>query len=212
MSTGTRKWSDLAEGERTLALALALSAGLHLIVMLTLSLAPGGWRHGFQPALRVVLKEPPMALPESMPTAPAAAIAPVPEAPEKKPENVQGKGHSAPVASPGASLPIAERYYRSSEVDEPAVPLERGPLVFPEDAYVWKLAGLVRARVYIGAGGEVESVYIEEVQPRTGIFEQAALEALRQVRYRPAMIAGAAVKSQKLIEVKFDPYEESHAR
>jgi hypothetical protein len=31
------------------------------------------------------------------------------------------------------------------------------------------------------------------------------------VRYRPAVLAGQAVKSQKLIEVKFNPYEDESA-
>ncbi len=104
-------------------------------------------------------------------------------------------------------MPLTGRYFRSSEVDEPAVPVERGPLVFPENAYVWKLAGSVRARVFINEEGGVDSVQIMEARPHRGIFEEAALEALRQVRYRPAGIGGRPVKSQKVIEVKFDPYE-----
>ena len=105
-------------------------------------------------------------------------------------------------------MPLAPRYYRSQEVDEQAVPLSTGPLVYPELAYLSKLRGTVRARVFISEEGVIESVQVVEVKPRRGIFEEAALEALRQVRYRPAQIAGTPVKSQKLIEVNFNPYED----
>jgi hypothetical protein len=62
-------------------------------------------------------------------------------------------------------MPLTGRYFRSSEVDEPAVPVERGPLIFPENAYVWKLAGSVRARVFINEEGGVDSVQIVEARP-----------------------------------------------
>jgi protein TonB len=100
------------------------------------------------------------------------------------------------------------RYYRSREVDVQAVPVSSGPLVYPELAYVSKLRGTVRARVFISEEGVVESVQIVHSQPRRGIFDDAALQALRQVRYKPAEIGGAPVKAQKLIEVKFNPYDE----
>jgi protein TonB len=105
-------------------------------------------------------------------------------------------------------VPLVPRYYRNSEVDIQAVPLSNGPLVYPELAYLSRLHGMVRARIFISEEGAVESVQVVDAQPRRGIFEEAALEALRQVRYKPAEIGGARVKSQKLIEVKFNPYED----
>jgi protein TonB len=105
-------------------------------------------------------------------------------------------------------VPLVPRYYRSREVHVQAVPVSSAPLVYPELAYVSKLRGTVRARVFISEEGVVESVQVVEAKPRRGVFEAAALEALRQVRYQPAEIAGVRVKSQKLIEVKFNPYED----
>ena len=166
--------------------------------MLTLDLSPGPWRHGVAPALRVALKVVPdsgsglteMAQPER-------------HAPDRESVGVAGQKTQA-----GSSLPLAPRYYRNNEVDIQAVVVSRGPLVFPELAFLSKLPGTVRARVYIGEDGSVESIQVVSVRPREGIFEEAALEALRQVRYKPAEIAGQPVKSQKLIEVKFNPYED----
>lgn len=108
-------------------------------------------------------------------------------------------------------MPLVPRYYSNREVDVQAVPMSTGPLVYPEMPYLSRLRGLVRARVFISEQGEVESVQIVHVQPGRGIFEEAALEALRQVRYKPAEIAGNRVKSQKLVEVKFDPYEDGRS-
>lgn len=189
---------DPAERERrkNIALALALSAGVHAIAMLTLDLSPGPWRHGVAPALRVALKNIPLDMGEKDQRSISAKA-------EKMEPGIAGSAAQA-----GSSLPLAPRYFRNNEVDVQAVPVSRGPLVFPELAFLSKLPGTVRARVYIGEDGSVESIQIVSVRPREGIFEEAALEALRQVRYKPAEIAGQPVKSQKLIEVKFNPYED----
>ena len=152
---------------------------------MTLDLVPGAWRHGLQPALKVHLQSAPAEL---------------------------GYGDHAPASGlettrtqPGSSMPLTERYYRNSEVDVQAEPLVHGPLILPEQVYLSKVAGTIRARVYIDEQGTVVSVDIVHAHPVRGVFEEAALEALSQVRYRPAILAGQTVKSQKLIEVKFDP-------
>jgi TonB family protein len=186
-----------AAQRKDLGLALAFSAGLHLAAAMTLDLVPGDWRHGLQPAFQVRLRP----APGAFGIAEAAAAEVTPSAHSKG-------GLAASKAQSGSSVPMAERYYRSSEVDQQAVPVVHGPLIFPEQAYVSKLAGTVRARVYIDERGNVVSVKIVEARPLRGVFEDAALEALSQVRYRPALLGGQPVKSQKLIEVSFNPYEE----
>lgn len=191
--------------DREVLLALVLSAGLHLLALLTLDLSPGDWRHGVRPALKVTLVAPPVEAASDSDRAVRAEPAPRAE-PKLASRPV---GIEAREAQSGSSLPIAVRYYKNSEVDTPATPLERGPLVFPEHAYVSKLRGTVKARIYIDEDGRVASADIVEVKPFGGIFEEAALEALRQVRYSPALLAGQTVKTQKLIEVVFDPYEEA---
>jgi hypothetical protein len=57
----------------------------------------------------------------------------------------------------------------------------------------------------------VDSVQIVEVRPRSGVFEAAAIDALRQIRYKPAELAGRAVKSQKVVEVTFNPRDDAEA-
>ena len=167
---------------------------------MTLDLVPGAWRHGLQPALKVHLRSTPAELGDGDRTAAERAWPAMPTS-----------GLDAASTQARSSMPLAERYYRNSEVDVQAEPLVHGPLILPEQVYLSKVAGTIRARVYIDEQGTVVSVDIVHAHPVRGVFEEAALEALSQVRYRPAILAGQAVKSQKLIEVKFDPYVEPHA-
>lgn len=204
-----------AERRKNLSLALVASAGLHLILLLTLGAAPGEWRQGLQPALQVALREivppaeatPPATQvqaagePENALDAPPAANRPARAA-------VRSSGFTDSRVQPGASMPSMDRYFLPSELDVLPRAVERGPLVYPENAYVWRLSGTVRARVFISERGTVDSVQILEARPHPGIFEEAAVDALRQVRYEPAEIRGLPVKSQRVVEVVFNPHED----
>ncbi len=159
------------ERRKNVRLALALSAGLHLLALSTVDLAPGSWRHGLRPALQVTLVP---ASAEAAEDAPTRAARPAAPSKPVKPEGEQG---------------LSTRRAQSGQ------------------AYVSKLRGMVKARVYIDEEGKVVSVQIVQAKPRGGIFEEAAQEALRQLRYSPALIAGQAVKTQKLVQVEFNPYE-----
>ena len=220
MSTSTalqaHEWLEAGEAERrkNLSLALVASAGLHLILLVTLSPAPGDWQHGLQPALQVALRQ--VASPEEAPAAaePGPAVAPAqpPVTARRAPAPPHDDGLTDSRTERGASLPSMQRYFLPSELDVLPRALERGPLIYPEDAYVWRLSGAVRARVFISEQGAVDSVQVLEARPRPGIFEEAAVEALRQVRYAPAQIQGTPVKSQRVVEVVFNPHEDAAPR
>ena len=117
----------------------------------------------------------------------------------------------APAPPPAQSdpAPLAraspKRYLSSSEVDERAVPLEMAPLLYPKTAYVNRIRGMVRVRVYISAAGRVDKAEIVEAAPK-GHFEEAAIDAVQRTTFTAARKAGRAVPSQKLVEVEFDPY------
>ena len=104
-----------------------------------------------------------------------------------------------------AARPAPKRYFKSSEVDERATPVEMAPLVYPEVAYMNRLRGTVRMRIFISSDGRVDRAEVVDATPK-GRFEQAALEAVQRTRFRPARKDGRPVPSQKLIEVEFDPY------
>lgn len=133
----------------------------------------------------------------------AAAPKPEPRAAQAEPAEAQPIARAAPAAAQ-ATLP--HLYFSASEVDLPARVLEKPPLIYPEDPYIWKLRGAVRVRVFIGEDGRVDTVELVSAEP-PGHFEEAALAAARQLRYRPAEIRGQPVRSRKLIEVVFDPHE-----
>jgi TonB family protein len=101
------------------------------------------------------------------------------------------------------------RYYTSREVDIRAEPMNDVQLVFPRLAYQNRTKGLVVLRILINERGAIDDLAVVESHPK-GIFEEAALSATRTVKFSPAIRNGRTVKSQKTIEVAFDPYESIH--
>jgi TonB family protein len=199
-ASGAQKLPGSEGRGKTMVLALVASAGMHLIFLMTMDgSSPGPWRHGLQPALQVSFAEP-----APNPALPSEVSMTRPSQPPKDATATPGTGQRASESSVGATFPGELRYYRANEVDVPPAPLNRPHLVIPEIAYVSRLAGAIRARVYIGEQGVVERIEIIKAEPRAGIFEQAALEALQQLRYTPAELSGRAVRSVKTIEVVFD--------
>ena len=114
-----------------------------------------------------------------------------------------------PAPAPTDTAPVAraspKRYLSSSEVDERAVPLEMAPLLYPKTAYINRIRGMVRVRVYISAAGRVDKAEVVDAAPK-GHFEEAAIDAVQRTTFTAARKAGRAVPSQKLVEVEFDPY------
>lgn len=180
--------------QRVLPRALVVSLGLHLMAALLVEVPPLDGGGGFPQGLRVMLQRSDAA--DGSPS--HVASTPPPEA-------------SAPAGSTGTPRPHRagpDRYLTKAEVDVPALLVSRPALVIPEHAYHSRLSGTVRARIYIGADGGVEKALILRVAPVPGVFEDAALEALHAMRYQPARVAGRAVKSQKVVEVLFEPRAE----
>lgn len=113
-------------------------------------------------------------------------------------------GRTAP---PARALrgPAPAKYFRSDELDERATPIEVAPLVYPEQAYINRIPGTVRMRIYISSDGRVDRAEIIAASPPNH-FERAAIDAVQRTRFHPARKGGRPVPSQKLIEVEFDPY------
>jgi TonB family protein len=180
-----------------LVLALGVSGGLHAALLSTLDLLPIQWVGATQ--LRLTLRvEEPVVEPRS--TSPL---------PSGKPTTPKSGKAVAPTTAVGKNEP--ERYLTSREVDQPARPRGTVPLIYPENPLIWKLHGVVRLRLLISELGAVDGAEVVNAEP-PGEFEEAALDAARRMRYDPAVKNGRPVKSQKLIEVTFDPHERKEKR
>lgn len=110
-----------------------------------------------------------------------------------------------PVAGPDLRL-VPDQYYTSRELDVRAEPLNDISLVYPQLAYQKRMRGMVVLRMLINERGGIDDVAVLESEPY-GIFEEAAAGAARAMRFSPAIRNGRPVKSQKTVEVPFDPYE-----
>ncbi len=106
--------------------------------------------------------------------------------------------------SPPAGMPGALIYYRASELDERAIPLNEVDLDYPERALSAGTRGAVTLRLLIDHEGRLRDASVLESRP-AGMFENAALEAVMALRFRPAIRNGVAVGSIKIIEVPFEP-------
>ena len=134
------------------------------------------------------------------PDAPAVAAA--------IPEPVRSVPGAVPGVRPDPRLPL-ERYYTSLELDVRAEPRNDPPLIYPQRAYQERTRGRVTLRILINQRGSLDEVTVLASEPR-GVFEEAALDAVRSLQFSPAMRFGQRVKSQKTIEVEFDPYASIH--
>jgi len=101
-------------------------------------------------------------------------------------------------------MPGAPLYYRASELDERAIPLNQVDLDYPETALGAGTRGVVTLRLLIDHEGRLREASVVESRP-AGIFDSAALEAVMALRFRPAIRNGVAVGSIKIIEVPFEP-------
>jgi protein TonB len=196
-------WHPQAAWQR-LGLALFVSALAHgaLLANASFSVSPFGsaWRKPGAPLIARLVpeKQEEAEAPKPLPV----PVAPAPVASAPKPQ----RSEETPSATSGAStggLP-GEVFYRSSELDERAVPLNQPDIEYPENALKTGTSGVVQLELRIDHTGALRDVKVLNSRP-SGIFTQAALKAVRELRFRPAMRHGAAVGSIKTIEIPFEP-------
>ncbi len=128
--------------------------------------------------------------------------------PEAPPPLVQRNTSDTPLE--GLDVPIApDRYYSSREVDVRAEPVNDIPLIYPQFAYQQRIKGVVLLRILINERGTVDDVGVIDSAPK-GMFEEAALNAAQALKFSPAILRQRPVKSLKVVEVEFDPYQTIH--
>lgn len=110
---------------------------------------------------------------------------------------------------PAVDLPVSfESYLHLNEVDVRAEPINDVPLVYPMAAFVRHISGVVQLNLFINEDGKLDRIDLVGASPK-GLFEQAAIDAVSKLYFQPATRYGRAVKSQKTIEVVFDPNPDS---
>ncbi len=198
-----------------LLLALLLSAAAHVSLMSSIATMPRQYGDAFRVPLRARLAAAPPASPAQA-AASTAAPEPVqgarPDAAPPSPATAATAARPPAVAEdPGTPVQLPQRYFPRGDLDQPAQALGRAPLVYPQGALHLRVKGTVRLRVFVSEEGVVDRVELVSVDPPGQHFEEAALDAVRLMRYSPARKDGQAVRSQKLVEVEFDPDERAPA-
>ena len=193
----------------TVIIAIACSAILHWAIMQWITIAVS------------TSQRPAMGLSLSVVT---AFIAP----PESRLENqdfvtefdslknsITGKIAESPIESDTERIPgpinlitNSAKYFSNHEVDVAAIPVFTPPLLFPERAYISRLSGKVRVRVFISETGLVDSVEAVETTPPHQPFTDSAITSVQNTTFSPAIVQGRKVRSQKLIEIIFNAEED----
>lgn len=197
----------MQQPSRRLIIGVAASAAVHVAVVLGITPAPAPVPFLEPPPLTIELRrDAPAEAATSLvhdsaversapPTAPLVSVV-------SRARAASGRPDPAPMR---LELPY-DRYYKSSELDVRALPINEVHLVYPKTAYEMRLRGRVVVRMFINEHGTIDTLAVVEADP-PGVFEDHALAAARALTFTPAIKDGHAVKSQKLIEVAFNPYD-----
>ncbi len=127
------------------------------------------------------------------PTAAPAATESRPTAPPPKPSFIAPK--------PAPTAPVATR--KMVQADRNLVPLLKTQPKYPRLAQRRGIEGRVEIEFVINPQGAVEDVSLIQAEPPE-VFEEAALQAVKQWKFAPKFIEGAAVyqKARQVIEFK----------
>ena len=131
---------------------------------------------------------------EETPTGPSG---PVGESNDGPPGRPDGNGHGP---GEGNGTEDAGPAFVTAEMTKPVLVVKIEP-VYPEVARIARLPGRVTVQAVIGLDGSVESVEI--LSSSNPIFNDAALAAVRQWKYRPAAMSGRPVRVFFTVAVTF---------
>jgi TonB family protein len=126
---------------------------------------------------------------------------PLPQA--LNPTKVSERPHELPKQAVDLPVPF-DRYLSVDEVDIRAEPANDVRLTYPVAAYVRRIPGVVQLNLFINEEGKLDRIDLIDATPK-GIFEKDAIDTVSKLHFYPATRYGRPVKSQKTIEVVFDP-------
>lgn len=177
-----------------ITLALACSIFLHIVIVAMYRETGALKKSGHQLTLSVQLRSPHIT---------SSTQTPAPSLSQNSPsiKSQDDGGQNAVIPAP------LIKYYKSSEVDVRAEPIHLAPLNYPQGASSSRISGVVKLRVYINETGKIDDIQVDESSLGKP-FEEAARQTILNSSFAPAMKGGINVKSQKLLEITFEPIEE----
>jgi protein TonB len=216
-TTGVGRSDAQIEEFGRLAVALVLSASAHLLLV---QLLPQWVRpyEGAPTAATFTLTVSLAPMPRARPKAPVP-VQPPPK--YEKPIDGAARGDQPPLSmlepevprdippdtlpdEDRPALPFLDYYYSSREVDEPAKAVGDALLVYPHEALQLRVPGEVKLRLFIDEFGALVRSEVVSADP-PGVFEEAALQAVKGMRFFPARKEGQTVRSQRTVQITFDP-------
>ncbi len=90
-----------------------------------------------------------------------------------------------------------------AQVNRPPRLMMKGPLEYPSEARQRSIAGFVILKILVGVNGLVESVEVQDSEPR-GYFEQAATRSIKTWKFEPAMVKGQLMAAWTSQKIKFE--------
>ncbi len=134
--------------------------------------------------LEEIKPEPPPA-PESPPPPAALSI-----------KAMQTSEQSFTISTDNEMEPLSlEPGFFSAKGDDEYLPVFRVPPQYPSQALFDRVEGWVVVEFTIGTQGEVKAPRVVDSTPK-GVFEQAALSAVKRFRFKPRTIAGTPIEVQ----------------
>jgi len=101
------------------------------------------------------------------------------------------------------TLHIAGDVYRETEVQERPQLTSGPPLTYPAPLLLSRISGRVVVEAVIDTSGRVEDGTMRVIESSDARFNQAAKDYVRAARFRPARIAGRAVRVRLDLPVEF---------
>ena len=212
MSAGAAAYAPHAPGRlritQPLWIFIAASVSLHALMLAYTPGGGGGTAHERQARapLHAVLAPLPSgnAVPEEpiiTPPQEAAAGQAADAVAQAAPAEAMRPGAGAP----GVDLPLPDKWYTGLELSVLAEPLEFVKLAYPDEFAGSTIIAKVRVRLFVDERGTVQKIELVESGPHPA-FDAAAIRQWQEVRFKPGIRNGIAVKSQKLLELEFLPF------
>jgi protein TonB len=108
---------------------------------------------------------------------------------------------AVPTKEPELPRLVVDPVYSLKEVDQPPVATSQPPVVYPRTLRTQRLEGSVDVGFVVSAKGTVQDPHA--VSSTNEGFEQAAIDAVKKWKFKPAMKDGKPVNTKVLVTVTF---------